>query len=424
MKRSVKSTLSLFIAVLMILTAIPFSYASADENAIGFDALTSTVSAQISLESGNVVSAKAIALANNITVYDAKTSLVENKGEEWAKFEIEPGTYNNNSLLMKIPLHKFDFNVVDNRFMKLVYTSDYDKTMDISANPYISPSSRAETWLKDAGNPVARAGEESVYILDLTKLNAKTEITRDYTEFNLVLKLYGSGSKTVEKKSNLYIKYIAFCKTEAEANSFKPAPVTSAKTDDKLTSSVVTSAVSNNAKYIDVSFGGIPGSTNGNITLSKSFISEVSKKLPETSVNVSGENAKITLTPEALKELASLSSDIEFSFETEDEGIKLGVLKDGKAISLKSKVRVLLNVAAGDINAVATVNGKKVPASGTVCAMPAVMTTLPATVGYKAHTYHSFNDTNSHWGNSYIKFVSSRELFNGVSETEFAPTAR
>lgn len=419
MKRPIRLSISLFLAILMIVTSPPFYFVSATD----FNAITSTVDASIISDSGNVISARAIAESNIISVYDAKTALVEKDGEEWAEITIEPGTYNNNSLLMKIPLHIFDFNVVDNRYMKLVYTADYDKTMDISVNPFVSPSVKAETWLKDTSNPVAKSSGESVYILDLTKLNAKTEITRDYTEFNLILKLFGSQSKTIEKTSHISIKYIAFCANEEEAKSFKPSPVTSARTDDKLTADVIAAAVKNNAKYIDVSFAGVTGSSNGNITLSKSFISEVTKKLPDASVNVSGDDAKITLSPEALSELASLSSDIEISFNADDNGVKLEALKDGKSIAMKSKVRVLLNVNAGDINAVATLDGNKAPASGNVCAMPAVNTTLPATVGYIANSYKSFSDTNGHWGNSYIRFVSARELMSGVSETDFAPNS-
>ncbi|MBQ7822474.1 MAG: S-layer homology domain-containing protein, partial [Clostridia bacterium] len=216
-------------------------------------------------------------------------------------------------------------------------------------------------------------------------------------------------------------KYIAFCKSEEEAKAFVPTATGSAVLTAEKADSVVSDAAKNDAKYIYVSFAGTPGSTNGNITLSKEFISGADSKLKNTSVNVISDEVKITLDSAVIKELAALSSDVEFAFIKDGDGIKISALSNGKEIKLKNNVRVLIYASTGDTTVVATVNGNAVVDSGVITARPVLKTALPATVGYKTHAYTEFTDTAGHWGNSYIKFVSARSLFNGVTQTEFAP---
>ncbi|MBQ4136721.1 MAG: S-layer homology domain-containing protein [Clostridia bacterium] len=226
MKKTTSRIISFLLALVMSVSAIPFTVVCAQEPAMGTEVTDyKYFSASDIAENGNVSYTSEIDVA-----------LTKQNGEDVLNLSVPAGEYGNNAAKMTIAGHKFDFNLVsDYKYMKLVYEADYTKTLSLTLNKYASPSvSGVESWFGSSGTgPKTVAGTQVVYITDLTLLNAKIPngMTSDYTQFNIVLKILGSGSKTTTATSNLNIKYLAFFKSESDAEAFiPPVPSTEGKT--------------------------------------------------------------------------------------------------------------------------------------------------------------------------------------------------
>lgn len=390
-----------------------------------YNSANSTVSTEVYTDFHTYMDAEEIYNSPNITFSnDMNVSLVTIDGEKYVKCVMPAGTYDNGGAKMTIAGHNFDFNLVsDYKYIKFVYNADYAKTMSMSINKFVAPGISTETWFGSNGtNPKTTADRvETTYIENLTNLDAKVDggLTADYTTFNLVFKLLGSGNgKVIDTDATLYIKYLAFLEKEDSAQAFEPGLAPKVNLADFDTDSLVEDAVEKDARYIDLN---VLTKSKACIVLPEIFTTKLVKDAPEVSLNLSCENTKITLSPEAIEEISNLGADVGITISAGTSNLSITVSANEESISLRTPVRVVSGTYTGDSTAVATVAGKPIAASGIVAGLPAVNTTLPATVGFNTNSFKEFEDTLGHWGNYYIRFVSARDLMNGVSGIEFAP---
>ncbi len=380
-----------------------------------------TLNALLPSDYSTYISAKT--LYEELATYGNTRSLEEKDGETYLRLSTPAGTYGNGHNYFALACEELDYNVVDNKYFKMVYYTDYARTMNISINGYANSVFSGETWLSSGSNPSAKAdGSEITYILDLTKLDAKVTggITSDYTKFNLMVKPLNSGSQTTTEETNVYIKYMGFFKSEAEALAFEPARAASADMGSYNTDALVDAAVAFNAEYIDLTVPGDINITDTNVNITSEFISYLTENAPDTTVNVNTNAAKITLTPSVLSELCDFENDVVLAVNETDAGVYVAFTDNlGEEIDVVNKVRVLLNRASGDL--IATVDGALDASSGIICGRAAANVMLPATVNYEIAESLDFADANVNWAKEDIDFVTSRSLFNGVNTLEFAP---
>lgn len=182
------------------------------------------------------------------------------------------------------------------------------------------------------------------------------------------------------------------------------------------TEALVDAAVTNGASYIEFE---TPSDT---VILSDEFIVYLTDEAPDVGVNVITPDAKVTISSDIIAELSTLECHVVLSIIKGTNGVTVTLADTaGEVIEPLAEGRVLLLEATGDTTAVATVDGDKVLASGNVVGSPAVNTTFPATVSYVKNEYTDFADTNKHWARENVRFVTARDLFNGVSAIEFIP---
>ncbi|MBO7148676.1 MAG: S-layer homology domain-containing protein [Clostridia bacterium] len=385
-----------------------------------------TLSATLMSDASTILSPRTLLEGGYVTFSDITATLEEdNDGGEYLNLKVSPGTYGNSGAAFAICGHMLPYNLVEYKYMKFVYEADYSKTMDMSINPYSNNSFSGETWIKGASNPSASVGVEKEYILDLTKLNAKAEITSDYTNFNLVYKILGSGSKTITEQANLKIKYIGFYKTEAEANNATLTSEATASFDGYNVEALVQDAFDEQAANIEITVPVDSSITKADITLTSDLLYELiesSAYIMKLVINCG--NAKVTLDDMLLSDIYdNMENEAVIELEFMEDGVFVDITEDGDSLDLTHKVRVLLNVNTYDELAVATVNGKIASDSAVVNGYPAVRALTPAEIGFETKQYKIFDDVSVHWSSDNVKFATSRKLFDGISQFEFAPNA-
>lgn len=352
---------------------------------------------------------------------DMNVTLESENGEKYINFNIPADTYNNNSAFFNLAAHLLDFNVVTYKYMKMCYEADYSKTLDMSANPYTNSEFSGETWLSGYNNPSTQAGVEKEYILDLTKLCAKTDITADYSKFNIVCKLLGSGNKTTDSDVNFKLKYIAFFPSEAAANSFDPASNDKASCDLTTydTSAVKSEIAKYSADYLEINVPVSSATSELEVTAPSELFTAV--KQSGAKLDLKCGSIKLTFDTALCRELASDGSDITITISYTDKGADISLSSENGELVTTNSARVLYTKGLSDESAVMFVDNELAPASGMIGASPAVSTTLPASVSYKTGLALTFDDTASHWASSYIDFMTARKLYKGISDIEFAP---
>ncbi len=188
----------------------------------------------------------------------------------------------------------------------------------------------------------------------------------------------------------------------------------------KIAEMLASEASEYGAQYIDAQIPATDTVKTVNITLVKDTLASLCKS-DRLTLSFLAKTVKVTLGSAILSELSALESDIVISLTFDGDAVSITLTSGNKEITTENSARILLNVHTSDSFAVTTVNGKSIPLSGIITTKPTVSTKLPATVSFETGKHSAFTDTDSHWAQDYISFVSARALFNGVTETEFAP---
>ena len=190
--------LSLLLAILMILGALPMTLVSADEQA------PLTVFGAYNIDAHQLIGSTGL-----------EYSLVEDGTGATYKGVAQPGQYDNNGLV--VSFSSLHFNIIDYPFIKLCYRSNSASSkLDVS-----STSSVGESWM--TSHPVMQGDENwhevVINLKDIT--GGAGSIPDGDASASLRLKPFGSGNVTLAKESYFELQYIACFKTKQEADSFK-----------------------------------------------------------------------------------------------------------------------------------------------------------------------------------------------------------
>ncbi len=213
-----------------------------------------------------------------------------------------------------------------------------------------------------------------------TKLTLSVEKSKDGTAFAVMS----------EKTANALI-------SQAEKNNSKQVVIT---VDAPSDASVVSMSMPNSTAAI------LEEKTNAGLTVDVKF---AAVHLDGETVGVLSERSKNTISVKA---------------EKTDDAIKVSLQADGKDVGNLSGVTVSLSVqqTAGEVAVIVGEDGSETIVKKAVAVNGSmnVPITGSATIRIKDNS-KVFSDSANHWAKDSIAFVSSRELFNGVSASEFAP---
>ncbi|MBQ7821989.1 MAG: dockerin type I repeat-containing protein, partial [Clostridia bacterium] len=162
----------------------------------------------------------------NLDAYKA-TNYVSQKYEsddisEYITFTVQPGTYTNSAIMVKLEAGAFEVNPLKNHFLKLGYKTNIKGSSIIDIN-----SSKGDSWLKESFK-LTNDSEWHDIIVDIESA-LEGSAGDKYPDINdpktsIYLKLWGSHDKTLNTAEYISIRYMAFFETleEAEAYTYEP----------------------------------------------------------------------------------------------------------------------------------------------------------------------------------------------------------
>ncbi len=193
-----RKIIAFFLATLLLMTGIPVVTSAAEEiktefGAYSLDITTEIASAGISF------------------------SLVEDADGAYYHGVAKPGTYWNNAL--NVSFKPESFSLGDYRFVKLCYRTDSGSDIIDTT----TKSSVGESWF--ATHPECLGdGEWHEIILDLNGISSGAGLApAGEMGITLIMKVFGSQSVTLNADKYFDIKYMAFFKSESDAEAYKYA---------------------------------------------------------------------------------------------------------------------------------------------------------------------------------------------------------
>ena len=143
----------------------------------------------------------------------------------------------------------------------------------------------------------------------------------------------------------------------------------------------------------------------------------------EVNLRVETENGTAKLDVDAVSKLAGTGKDIEMTVKANSDGTTtFDVAAGGRSVD--AKVKVELPAGSGQVLAIVKPNGTQEIVKKSIVENGKVYAEIPAGAKVKIiRNEKSFSDVSaSAWYKGAVDFASSHELFNGVSDTEFAPS--
>ncbi len=200
-----------------------------------------------------------------------------------------------------------------------------------------------------------------------------------------------------------------------------------AKLDDKTAQSTISDAVKNKSRKVEIEVQAPDDAPGVALTMPESFAKELFDKT-DAELSVDTPLATILLPKHAVGELAEKSKNtIGFSVENTGKSIKIAILTDDKDSGVLKGVKAFIPSTAGAASVAIIVNPdgtetmirKSMIRDGVM----ALETDGGAEIRIEDRSKH-FDDINDHWAKNYIDFVTGRDLFQGMSNEEFAPNAQ
>lgn len=202
----------------------------------------------------------------------------------------------------------------------------------------------------------------------------------------------------------------------------------SAVMDEKAANDLISQAEKDKSKQATVTVDAPLDVSGVSMSMPVSAAKNLTEKT-DAGMSIDVKIAVFLLSSKAVENIAGRSKDtIGVNAEKINGAVKVSVQSDGKDVEGLTGVTVLLpvkqNAGTSTVAIVVNENGsetvlKKAVAVNGSMAIPMTGTT---TIRIKNND-KVFSDSTNHWAKDSIAFVSSRELFNGVGESEFAPNA-
>lgn len=195
-----KKFISMLLIVCMIVTALPTV-----SSAVRYETYDTLFSAYATIGFSHTVTPKLSESLEKIGAY------------KYYHIEAEAGSYGNNDLIFTVkPLN---IKPADYPYIKVCYRTD----SPISYTDFSITSPKGENWLKTMPSTTSD-GEWHTFTVDYRELNAAGTDKfpdQDETNVNFRIKPFGSGNITLDSEAYYDINYIAFFKTQAEADAFE-----------------------------------------------------------------------------------------------------------------------------------------------------------------------------------------------------------
>ncbi len=210
--------------------------------------------------------------------------------------------------------------------------------------------------------------------------------------------------------------------TTTETTAKPEAQVTGGDASTAVTESVgsemVKQAVENSSDTVVIAPKVSGDVTRSEVSIPGGTVADIAEKT-DADLRVETPAADVTLDNDSLKELGK-GSTVTVTTEKKDGAVSVNVAVDGKAV--EGEVKAVLDLKYGEVAVMVNPDGTEtiIPKSAVEDGRTYVVMENGATVKVKDNS-RSFEDVHSEWYASAVSFVSSHELFLGVTETEFAP---
>ncbi len=226
----------------------------------------------------------------------------------------------------------------------------------------------------------------------------------------------GSSSTTAKKDTNVSV-----------STTNKDGAATSAinkTTADKM----VSDAVKNKSDNVNLTVQAPDDATKVSTTIPSSSAKDLANKT-ESTLNVVTPIATVVIPNNAVGELAGKGKNtVGVTVEKSNDDIKITIQADGADIGTLSGVKASIptdKTGSGNVAVIVNPDGEETVVKKAMVKDGKIVVPIngSATVRITDRS-KDFDDISGHWASDYINFVTSRDLFNGVSATEFAPNAQ
>ncbi len=197
---------------------------------------------------------------------------------------------------------------------------------------------------------------------------------------------------------------------------------------EKAANDLILQAEKDNSKQVIVTVTAPSDASGVAMSMPASAAKDLAEKT-NAGLTIDVKLAAVRLSSKAVVDLAGRGKDtLGVKAEKKNDTVIISVQADGKAVEGLSGVTASLPVeqdaGAGTVAVVVNEDGSEtvVKKAAAVNGMMTIPMTGSTAIRLKDNS-KVFSDSTNHWAKEPIAFVSSRELFNGVSESEFAPDA-
>ncbi len=232
----------------------------------------------------------------------------------------------------------------------------------------------------------------------------------------------GGGGSTIKPKpatiADINVSVVATTKDGTAASAIdKP-------TADKM----VADAVKHKSENVNVKVNAPSDAASVTVTIPSSSAKNLADKTNST-LNVETPLATVVIPNDAVGELSSKGKDtVGVTVEKSNDDVKITIQADSKDVGTLSGVKASIptdKTGSGNVAVIMNPDGTETVVKKAMVKDGRIVVPIGGSATVRiADRSKSFDDTNGHWANDSIGFVTSRDLFNGVSETEFAPNAQ
>ncbi len=227
----------------------------------------------------------------------------------------------------------------------------------------------------------------------------------------------GSSSTTVKKDTNVSVSV-----TNKDGTATSAVNKTTA---DKM----VSDAVKNKSDNVNLTVKAPDDATKVSTTIPSSSVKKLADKT-DSALNVVTPIATVVIPNDAVGELAGKGKNtVGVTVEKSDDGdVKITIQADGKDAGTLSGVKVNIptdKTGSGNVAVIVNQDGTETIVKKSIVQDGKIIVPINGSATVRiADRSKDFDDISGHWATDSISFVTSRDLFNGVSETEFAPNAQ
>lgn len=257
------------------------------------------------------------------------------------------------------------------------------------------------------------------------------EMISDHSDFVVTISRpsSGSGSGSGSSSSNVTTSDVNEGGQSSTVTTARPSATeqngkSSASVSTSLGAQIVEQAVQNNSDTVVIAPKMSKNTKHAELKMPGSVLRDLGEQT-NADLRIETPVANVTIRNEALSELGRDAKQVVVSAEkTDDNAVKIDITVDGESVStVTGGLKTSFDLGEGEVAVLVAPDGTEtiIRKSLVEGSMAYVLLDGPATVKIVDNT-KSFDDVaDGDWFNDYVGFVSSHELFKGVTDTQFAP---